>query len=258
MCEAATLMSCSLCAAVESPPNATATGKSTRPIAKKANRSVNSSRDNCITSVTLRTIVGCIFFTDSQKCFSSTRSRDPDLLDANRSRPPDEQDRSFLFRNAAFVLQADSKSFHMLHLLNRLKPNLCDAVFIYPNNARANRILVRGIHRPELIIPARLRRREVADANHAALTARFPRNSRLCVHWTRRGRRKSEKSRLHQRVSRACIRELALQTRAIKSEHPAKHDQPRRDGPRDPAKRSALQRYRRQLFGRNLAHDALL
>src|SRR5437899_5586210 len=129
----------------------------------------------------------------------------------------------------------------MLHLLNRPKPNLCNAVFIYPNNARANRILVRGIHRPELIILARLRRREVADANHAALTARFPRDRRFGIHWSRRRRRKGEKSRLHQRVSRACNRELALQTRAINIEHTAKNDKTHRYAPWVPTQARALQ-----------------
>src|SRR4029077_18696308 len=78
--------------------------------------------------------------------------------------------------------------------------------------------------------------------------------------WSRRRRRKREKRRLHQRVTRACSCEFALQARAIKSEQPAKHYQPRRDGPRDPAKRSASRRHWNYpfTFRRYLAHDALL
>src|SRR5262249_5405895 len=98
----------------------------------------------------------------------------------------DEQNGSLLFGDATFAFQADRKSFHMLCLLNRLEANLRNTVLIYPHNTCANWILVLGIDRPQLIIRPRLRRRKIADANHAALTSGLPRDRRFRIRWSRR------------------------------------------------------------------------
>src|SRR4029450_4375626 len=113
----------------------------------------------------------------------------------------------------------------MFRLLNRLEANLRNTILIYPNNTRTNWILVLGVDRPQLIILARLRGREVADANHAALTARLPCNSRFRIGRGRRGRREADKRRLHQRVGRAYVSKLGLQAYAIESEQNGEHRQ---------------------------------
>src|SRR4029077_16896866 len=154
-----------------------------------------------------------------------------------------EQNGSLLFGDTTFAFQADGKGLYMFRLLNRLEANLRDTILIYSNDARANRILVLGIDRPQLIILARLRRRKVADANHAALTTGLPCHSRLRIRRSRRRWRESQTRRLHQRVGRAYIGKLALQPYAIESKEAAKHRHRCRYGPRYPAKRSALRRH---------------
>ena len=128
---------------------------------------------------------------------------------------PDEQNWSLFFGDATFAFQADRKGLYMLRLLNRLEANLRNTILIYPYNTCANWILVLGINRPQLIILARLRRREVADTNHATLTAGLPRDRGFRIRWSRRGWRESEKRRLHQRIDCAYLRKLALQPYAI-------------------------------------------
>src|SRR4029450_2701387 len=98
----------------------------------------------------------------------------------------DKQDRSLLFWDATFAFQADRKSFHVLRLLHRLETNLRNTVLIYPHNTCADWILVLGIDRPQLIVLPRLRRRKIADANHAALTSGLPRDRRFRIRWSRR------------------------------------------------------------------------
>src|SRR5439155_93703 len=90
----------------------------------------------------------------------------------------DEQNRSLFFGDTTFAFQADRKGLYMFRLLNRLEANLRNTILIYPHNTCANWIFVLGIDRPQLIIFPRLRRRKIADANHAALTARSPAASR--------------------------------------------------------------------------------
>src|SRR4029453_14479543 len=123
----------------------------------------------------------------------------------------------------------------MFRLLNRLEANLCNTILIYPNNTRANWILVLGVNRPQLIILARLWRRKIADTNHATLTTRLPRDRRFRIRWSRRGRREREKRRLHQGMDGADVSELAFQPYAIYSEQTAKNRQPRGYGPWYPA-----------------------
>src|SRR4029078_6607302 len=148
----------------------------------------------------------------------------------------------------------------MFRFLDRLEANLCNAILIYPNNTCADWILVLGIDRPQLIILARLRRRKIADANHAALTSRLPCDRRFRIRWSRCRWRQRVKRRLHQRIDCAYLRKVALQSHAIESKHAAKHCQRRRYGPWYPAKRSALSRHWHDPFGfqRYLTHDALL
>src|SRR5206468_5595207 len=105
----------------------------------------------------------------------------------------DEQNRSLFFGDTTFAFQADRKSLYMFRLLNRLEVNLRNTILIYPHNTCANWILVLGIDRPQLIILARLRRGEIADANHAALTARLPNDRCLRIGRTRRRWRESVK-----------------------------------------------------------------
>src|SRR5438034_2671933 len=172
----------------------------------------------------------------------------------------DEQNRSLFFGDTTFAFQADRKGLYMLRLLNRLEANLRNTILIYPHNTCANWILVLGIDRPQLIIFPRLRRREIANANHAALTARLPSDRRLRIFWSRRRWRESEKCRLHQRIGCAYICKLALQPYAIESKEAAKHRQRRGDCPRYPAKRCAPRRHWNDpcSFHCYLTHDALL
>src|SRR6476646_2457749 len=130
----------------------------------------------------------------------------------------DEQNGSLLFGDATFALQADCKSFHMFRLFNWLEANLRNAVLIYPHNTCANWILVLGIDCPQLIILPRLRCGKIADANHAALASRLPRDRRFCVCWCRRRWRKRVKRCLHQRIGCTCFGKLALQPYMIDSE----------------------------------------
>src|SRR5206468_11514556 len=121
----------------------------------------------------------------------------------------DEQNRSLFFGDTTFAFQADRKSLYMFCLLNRLEANLRNTILIYPHNTCANWILVLGIDRPQLIIFPRLRRREIANANHAALTARLPSDRRFRICWSRRSWCEGDKRRLHQRVGRTYIGKLA-------------------------------------------------
>src|SRR5258707_7592455 len=155
----------------------------------------------------------------------------------------DEQNRSLFFGDTTFAFQADRKGLYMLRLLNRLEANLRNTILIYPHNTCADWVLVLGIDRPQLIIFARLRRRKVADANHAALTAGLPGDRRFRIRRSRRRRRESVKRRLHQRIGCPYIRNLALQPYAIESKQATKHGQRRGDCPRHPAKRSASRRH---------------
>src|SRR5512132_547732 len=98
----------------------------------------------------------------------------------------DEQNRPLFFGDTTFTFQADRKGLYMLRLFNRLEANLRNTILIYPHNTCANWILVLGVDRPQLIILARLRRRKIADANHAALTSGLPRDRRFCIRWSRR------------------------------------------------------------------------
>src|SRR5204862_5519889 len=125
------------------------------------------------------------------------------------------------------------------------------------HNTCANWIFVLGIDRPELIIFARLRRRKIADANHASLAAGLPCDRRFRIRWSRRGWRESVKRRLHQRIGCAYIGKLALQSYAIESKQAAKHRQRRGDCPWHPAQRSAARRHCNDLlsFQRYLTHD---
>src|SRR5204862_4106339 len=120
------------------------------------------------------------------------------------------QNVSILFVDTTFSFQADRKGLYLFRLLNRLEANLRNTILIYPHNTCANWILVLGIDRPQLIIFPRLRRRKIADANHAALTARLPSDRRLRIRWSRRRWRESVKRRLHQRIGCAYICKLAL------------------------------------------------
>src|SRR5215475_7266555 len=146
----------------------------------------------------------------------------------------------------------------MFRFLDRLEANLRDTILIYSNDACANWIFVLGIDRPQLIILPRLRRRKIADANHAALTSRLPCDRRPRIRWRRRRRRQRVKRRLHQRIDCARFSKLALQPYAIDSEQAAKHRQRRGNCPRHPAERSALSWHWNDLFSfdRYLAHDA--
>src|SRR4029450_11908233 len=96
----------------------------------------------------------------------------------------DEQNRSLFFGDTTFAFQADRKGLYMVRLLNRLEAKLRNTILIYPHNACANWILMLGIDRPQLIIFPRLRRRKIADANHAALTPRLPCHHRFGICWT--------------------------------------------------------------------------
>src|SRR6266513_2498135 len=120
----------------------------------------------------------------------------------------DEQNGSLLFGDTTYAFQADRKGLYMFRLLNRLEANLRNTVLIYPHNTCANWILVLGIDRPQLIIFPRLRRRKIADANHAALTAGLPSDRRLRIGRSRGRWRESVKRRLNQRIGRANIGEL--------------------------------------------------
>src|SRR4029453_17157696 len=146
----------------------------------------------------------------------------------------DEQNRSLFFGDTTFAFQTDRKGLYMLRLLNRLEANLRNTILIYPHNTCANWILVLGIDRPQLIIFPRLRRRKIADANHAALTSGLPRDRRFRIRRSRRRWCKSVKRRLHQWIGCAYIGKLALQPYAIESKQTAKHGQRRRYGPRYP------------------------
>src|SRR5512132_4647219 len=95
----------------------------------------------------------------------------------------DEQNGPLFFGDTTFAFQADRKGLYMFRLLNRLEANLRNTILIYPNNTCANWILVLGVDRPQLIILARLRRRKVADANHATLTPRLPCHRRFRIRW---------------------------------------------------------------------------
>src|SRR5262249_12878732 len=146
----------------------------------------------------------------------------------------------------------------MFRLLNRLEANLRNTILIYPNNTRANWILVLGIDYPQLIILAWLRRRKVANTNNATLTPRLPYDGRFRIRRSRRRWRERVKRRLHQRVDRADIGELALKPYVIQTKQAAKHRQPRCYGPWYPAKGSASRRHWNDLSSRYLTHDALL
>src|SRR4029453_2618835 len=100
-----------------------------------------------------------------------------------------EQNGSLFFRDTTFAFQADRKSFYVFRFFDRPEANLRNTILIYPNNACANWIFVLGVDRPQLIILARLWRRKIANANHATLTTRLPRDRRFRIRRSRRGRR---------------------------------------------------------------------
>src|SRR5262249_4772734 len=179
---------------------------------------------------------------------------------ATISNSTDEQNRPLLFGDPTFTLQADGKRFYMFRFVHRLEANLRNPILIYPHHTCANWIFVLGIDRPQLIILARLRRRKIADTNHAALAARLPCDRRFRVGWSRRRGRQCIKRRLHQRIDCAYISELVLQPHAIDGKQAAKHCQRRSYCPRHPTKRSASRRYWNDPFSFHgyLTHNALL
>ena len=96
--------------------------------------------------------------------------------------------------------------------------------------------------------------------NHAALTARLPCNSRFDIRWSRRGRREADKRRLHQRVGREVRQQVGAPAVRDRERSNRQHREPRRYGPRYPAKGSTLRRHWHDSFGFHhyLTHDALL